>query len=313
MPTPTYQDPSFDTTYQDTQYTAGASALDTEQGTTIAGIENSYKIRRGDLVRGYQDALDSINYGFREAGIGLREGYARGQTYNADGSLSGVAQSQATRVLDPLMRNARTISERYTSDLGALEEGRTSDINSARSSFGSRKADLANQIYARIREGARTKFTDTKADEETTYKRQQDAKKDPTTKEGQAAMGRQRISNPESLRKNIAKYGEDAVVRVGKSYYLRPLEERLAIQKERKALAKGGGGGPTLRETKDARIIDYNTDLAGAGQRVVTTRNPGPGEITREAVIESLVNAYPWRSRADIAKDVYAAYPDTYR
>lgn len=314
MPTtPPYTDPSFDTTYTDPQYTAVAGALDTELGTTVSGIETSYARRRSDRVRSYQDALDNIQYGMREAGIGLREDYAQRGLYNAGGDVSGVGQLTATRVLDPLLRQARTTSENYASDIAGLEEQRTSDINQTRASYGTRKTDLANQIYQSLRGAARQRFEDTRTQEQIDYERGREAKadmlKDPTSRLYNEAAGRTYIGTPAELKRLTKKYGSDAIVRIGGRAYLRPLEERLSIQKERASIS--GSSAPKKQTTAELNRA-FNADINAFNGRV-QTRSGGAGDLSREQIIDALAEDYPHKSRGDIAKEVYAAYPDNYR
>jgi len=72
----------------------------------------------------------------------------------------------------------------------------------------------------------------------------------------------------------------------------------------------GGGGGGTKPPTESQQYYTLLNDLSS---RIVTDREPGEGQITREQAIEEMVNRFrDSKSRQTIANAIYGSYPDDF-
>jgi len=85
--------------------------------------------------------------------------------------------------------------------------------------------------------------------------------------------------------------------------------EKVYLGKSRIPSSGGGSDEPTQTEL----LQGYNYSLNSYGNYVVTSRNPAnDDEITREELVDILVQDYPWRSRGEIKNDVYSSFPDDF-
>lgn len=203
------------------QQTADTSAYEGQLGDT----KNTFANRKQDLIRSYQDTLDQLNFGLRQAGVGLRSSYATRGLYDANGEVSGVGQGVASNVLEPLNRQVIRSGERYRKDvldLGTEEDSTTADLNRKIAgvplTYDQNRLDLKNKLIGSIKDQA------AKAEEQA-GKPRVDQLKERTAQQGK---GRVYLSNPKAVAEARKKYGADAIFSVGRDTFLLSPKERVA-------------------------------------------------------------------------------------
>jgi len=169
---PTYQAPSYDSIYDNPQYQSGMDLLGQQQTNaqnTLQGqlgtISSQYDVRRGDLIRSYQDAIDSINSSLRQTGIGIRGDYAGRNLYDPNGQVSGLGQGYAAGVLDPIYNTLQQTQSRQGQDINnlAIEQGQemggvNQQLANLGTDYASQQQTLANNIYSMIQQAAQSQF-----------------------------------------------------------------------------------------------------------------------------------------------------------
>lgn len=73
------------------------------------------------------------------------------------------------------------------------------------------------------------------------------------------------------------------------------------------------GNSQTAQQATTTSDKTFQDDLKGAASVIVTSRSPKQGEMTREQVIQRLVQEYPQIPLKQLQDAVYKAYPDNYR
>lgn len=279
------------------EYQQNAALLDEQAGLNA----KTYAQNRQDIINSYQQTLDSLNYGLKQAGLQARSAYGSRNLYNASGSLSGTGELVGTELTQPITRQFTAAQASHEANLNrlALEE------QQGGLSIKAKKADLLSGVVANLRKA--------KADEAAAAL---EASKLPggqidTLKvtQDQQTKGRTLLYQRD-LADAVKKYGNDAIIQIGKQKFLLSSKERADLAKAKKDLNKTP---VTKDETVRALNTKLNKDLNAFKDIVVTSGQPGEGQVTREQIINALAEDYPHRSRADIAKEVYGAYGDTYR
>lgn len=322
---PTYTDPTSDQALTSTDYTSGAGQIDQQ----AALNEQTYAQNRASTIRSFQDTLDNLSFGLNQAGLQARGAYAGRNLYNASGSLSGTGELVGTELTQPIVRQMTSAQQAHATNLRQLG---TQEAQ-GRLNVATAKTDLLKSVLANLTTRAKESYNvgvdsynagikqqeavaSAKADE---AKAAVEAAKLPggaidTLKVTQDQQGKGRtLLYQKDLAPMKAKYGADALIRIGNQTFLLSSKERLDLAKAKKDLNKTTGTGDST-ETKAQKTLAYNTDLNKFSGAVVTSGAPGAGQVTREQIIEAMVQDYlGLKSRADITKEVYAAYGDTYR
>lgn len=319
-----------------TQYQEGSSLID--QGATqetntaqqnLAGTQFSYQQQRQNAINSYQDALDQINFGMRQVGIQTRSGAAQRNLYDASGQLSGIGQGVASNAIEPLVRQTRTLGERQAQTLTAIDRGEQLAIQRAQAEIDAiptktaqQKYELKNQIIAKIQKTAEEQR---KLDMETKKFNLDVAKAEasiPGTRSYQLKVraeqqekGRQYISTP-AQRDALKRAGRNIIEIDGDAFALSAKEEadlRNIAARTSKSLRTGNGNGtdPNLKVTQ-ADKNDYNLSVLGLKDYIVTSRDAGEGEVTREDAAAILAEKFPWMNISDIQKEIYSSYGDYY-
>lgn len=301
-----YIDPTADQALASSDYTSGAGLIDEQAGLN----EQSYARTRQDMIRSYQDTLDNLSFGLKQAGLQARGEYASRNLYNASGDLSGTGELVGTELTQPITRQITSAQASHASSLAGLAQNEAQ----GRLDVKSKKADLLNNVLTGLRTRAQSTYKDQIDAENAKIEAQNDQNvaKAKTSADNaklynaQIEKGRPPLTFKEANRRRAAGLPV---------YSYRDSNGNLhnfgAAPKEAKA--GSGGGNVSTTEDKYAKDQALNTDLNSFKDIVVTSRNPGQGQVTREQLIDALAEDYPHKSRADIAKLVYGSYGDNYR
>lgn len=276
-------------------YISGASAIDQQAGLN----EQTFKTNRQRAIDTYQQALDSISYGMKQAGIQARGEYAGRNLYNASGDLSGTGTIVGGDLLQPSINSLTNLQRSHETNLAELSTNEAqSRLNTANA-----KTNLLNDVINNIAKAKKAE-SDAAIEAAKLPGGQIDVAKVRTD---QQIKGRQYIGTPKQATELARKYGSDSILKIGGDLFLLSAKERADLAKARRL-----PGTKTPKVTKAELDQAYNKDLNQfAG--VVATSGSGGGSISREQIIDALAQDHPHKSRATISKEVYSAYPDTYR
>ena len=303
---PQYTDPTPDQALASTDYTTGAGQIDQQASLN----EQTYAQNRAETIRSYQDTLDNLNFGLKQAGISARGQYSGRNLYNASGSLSGTGELVGTELTQPIVRqmtSAQLGHEQNLARLGTAEaQGR---LNVATS-----KADLLKNVLANLRTGAVDTYNAALKAKKEEADAALEASKLPggaidtlKTTQDQQAKGRTLLYQKD-LANAVKMYGNDAIIKIGNQKFLLSSTERAALAKAKKTAGTGTGTKP--RTVAQAKTL-VNTDINKAIQSgQIQTRAGGSGTITREQLLGALAEDYPEMSRPELAKLVYQSIPD---
>lgn len=266
-------------------YISGASAIDQQAGLN----EQTYGQTRQRAIDSYQRTLDSINYGMKQAGIQARGQYADRNLYNAGGDLSGTGTMVGQDLLQPSINSLTDLQRSHETNLQSLStaeaQGRLDTANS--------KTKLLNDVINNIA-AAKKAESDAAMEAAKLPGGQIDVRKVRTD---QQIKGRQYIGSPKQATELARKYGSDSILKIGGDLFLLSAKERADLAKARR-----------VPGTNTTATTSYNQELAQASSSV--SANGEPGKKTREQLITELSTKYTKKSRAQIARDVYSAYPD---
>lgn len=148
-----YIDPTADQALASSDYTSQAGLLDEQAGLN----EQTYARTRQDMIRSYQDTLDNLSFGLKQAGIQARGQYAGRNLYNASGDLSGTGELVGTELTQPIVRQITSAQARQSSDLAGLAQ----EEAQGRLNLKSKKADLLNNVLTGLRSRAKETYNTT--------------------------------------------------------------------------------------------------------------------------------------------------------
>ena len=97
-------------------YISGASAIDKQAGLN----EETFKTNRQRAINSYQQSLDTISNGMRQAGIQARGEYAGRNLYNAGGDLSGTGTIVGGDLLQPSINSLTNLQRSHETNLAEI-------------------------------------------------------------------------------------------------------------------------------------------------------------------------------------------------
>lgn len=304
---PTYTDPTPDQALASTDYTTGAGQIDQQANLN----EQTYAQNRAETIRSYQDTLDNLNFGLKQAGLNARGQYSGRNLYNASGSLSGTGELVGTELTKPIVRQMTSAQQAHETNLQRLGTAEAQ----GRLNVATSKVDLLKNVLANLRTGAVDTYNAAIKAKKEEADAALEASKLPggaidtlKTTQDQQAKGRTLLYQKD-LANAVKMYGNDAIIKIGNQKFLLSSTERAALAKAKKTTGTGA-----KKETPASIKKSILEDIGGASGLVATKGEElvsGSGKQSREQIAAKIHEAYrdDGYSLDDIKKMVYGYYP----